>query len=175
MRGARPRCHKLRTIFKERHLSAPRRRVCPRGAGRARRGSSTVSRRREAGVRKGAPLAGRPGTNFLPDRCMPPFPRAGTERERHTRLSNESSPTPDTCGTRTFPSQGLNPGFGCDLRPSCGGPGSLTHCAGPGIKPGPPQRPRLLWADSEPTAPQQELPNPLILELKEQMETEDAN
>lgn len=111
----------------------------------------------------------------LPSRQMHAGFSKSRNRERDTRLSNESSPTPDTCGTRTFPSQGLNPGFGCDLRPSCGGPGSLTHCAGPGIEPGPPQRPRLLWADSEPTAPQQELPNPLILELKEQMETEDAN
>ena len=39
-----------------------------------------------------------------------------------------------------FRGQGLNLSQSCDLYHSCGNSGPLTHCAGPGIKPAPPQR-----------------------------------
>ena len=40
----------------------------------------------------------------------------------------------------TFPGQGLNPSQSCKLHHSCSNTRSLTHCAGLGIKPMPPQR-----------------------------------
>ena len=45
-----------------------------------------------------------------------------------------------------------------DLQHSYSHARSLTHCAGPGVKPEPPQRPKPLQLDSEPPAPQRELP-----------------
>ena len=49
-----------------------------------------------------------------------------------------------TRGIWKFPGQGLNPSHSCDLCHSWGNAGSLTHCARPGIKPLPQQRPKSL-------------------------------
>ena len=43
-------------------------------------------------------------------------------------------------GICTLPGQGLNSSWRCDLRHSCSNAGSLTHCARPGMEPGPQQR-----------------------------------
>ena len=47
-----------------------------------------------------------------------------------------------------FSGQRLNPSHSCDLHHSCSNAGPLTHCAGLGIKPAPPQWPELLQLDS---------------------------
>ena len=46
------------------------------------------------------------------------------------------------------PGQGLNPSCSCYLHCSCSSAGSLTQCAGLGIKPAPPQQPEWLQSDS---------------------------
>ena len=46
-----------------------------------------------------------------------------------------------TCGVWKFLGQGLHLKCNCNLFHSCDNARFLTHCAGPGIKPAPPQRP----------------------------------
>ena len=52
-----------------------------------------------------------------------------------------------THGMWKFPGQGLNSGHSSPLGHSCGHGKSLTHCAGPGIKPVPQQPPEPLQSD----------------------------
>lgn len=51
-----------------------------------------------------------------------------------------------TRGLRRFLGQGSFLSRICDLHHSCGSVGSLTHCAGPGIKPATPQRQRRIFS-----------------------------
>ena len=44
-----------------------------------------------------------------------------------------------TCSTWEFPGQGLNPGFSHSFGTALAMPDPLTHSAGPGIKPMPPE------------------------------------
>ena len=53
-----------------------------------------------------------------------------------------------------FPGQGSDPSRGCNLSHSCSNTGSLTHCAGPGIKP----VTQCSQDAADPVVPQQELP-----------------
>ena len=65
-----------------------------------------------------------------------------------------------------FPGQGTDLSHSCDLSCSCGDAGSLTHCAGLGVKPASP----CSQDAPDPAAPQWDLPGLLFLRWNRQLE-----
>ena len=88
-------------------------------------------------------------TNLQHSCCPPPLPKFDIVRLKHFCPYEKCKAISHwffffnvyTHGIWKFLGQGLDPSCSCDLQCSCSNTSPLSHCAGPGMKVAPPQRP----------------------------------